>query len=68
MSIVSDSLDCGTSAAETEAAVEELSPLLRVREEAASGGDVSFVLLLLPVDVCAEASKKNKHDGDDNCW
>ena len=36
-------------------------------EEAASGGDVSFVLLLPPVDACAEASKKD-NQGDDYCW
>ena len=35
--------------------------------EAASGGDISFVLLLPPADACAEASKENKHNGDDKC-
>ena len=36
-------------------------------EEAAGGGDVSFVLLLPTADACAEASKKDKYNGDDEC-
>ena len=35
-------------------------------EKAAGGGDVNFVLLPT-ADACAEANKKNKHDGDDKC-
>ena len=46
-----------TPAATAEAAVED----------AAGSSGVSFVLLLPPVDACAEASKKDKQ-GDGYCW
>jgi hypothetical protein len=36
-------------------------------EDAAGGGGVRFVLLLSTADTCAEASKKDKHDDDDEC-